>query len=218
VAEAIALSIRAALRRPPPSGSSAARSRAVGTAFFLGIGPLQEQQAFRRHLAPTRKSEWVVYAKLPFAGPKQVLEYVGHYTHRIAISNSRLVSIDNGKVHFRWTDCRHGRRDATKTLAADEFIRRFLIHVLPNGVRRIRYYGFLSNRQRKEKLALCHDLLGMPRTDDARLLPVPADYREVHERLTGTSLTQCPACSLGTMLVIDVLPAPKSRRFFCDTS
>jgi len=104
------------------------------------------------------------------------------------------------------------------TLAADEFIRRFLIHVLPDGFRRIRYYGFLCNRQREEKLALCRDLLEMPRTDEAGALPVAAVYRELYEGLTGISLSDCPACGLGTMLVIDVLPAPKPRRYFCDTS
>lgn len=186
--------------------------------FFSSLASLRHRPAFLRHLRPTRKSEWVVFAKPPFAGPKQVLEYVGRYTHRIAISNSRLLSIDGGKVRFRWKDYRHGRHHGTMTLAADEFIRRFLIHVLPDGFQRIRYYGFLCNRQRQDKLALCRHLLGMPQTNQASALPLAADYRDLYERLTGTSLTQCPVCGLGTMLVTDVLPAPKSRRFSSDTS
>ena len=96
--------------------------------------------------------KWVVYAKPPFAGPQQVLEYVGRYTHRVAISNNRLLDIDNGEVRFRWKDYRNGNRQKTMTLSADEFIRRFLLHVLPNGFQRIRYYGFLANRYRKQNL------------------------------------------------------------------
>ena len=114
--------------------------------FFSAQRHLHEPAAFRRHLAPACDTEWVVYAKRPFAGPQQVLDYVGRYTHRIAISNNRLLSIDDGKVRFRWKDYRHGNQHKTMTLEADEFIRRFLIHVLPDGFQRIRYYGFLGNR------------------------------------------------------------------------
>ena len=187
--------------------------------FFSSLTPLRQQPAFSRHLAPTRAAEWVVYAKPPFAGPEQVLSYIGRYTHRIAISNSRLLSIDDGKVRFRWKDYRHGCHHATMTLAADEFIRRFLIHVLPEGFQRIRYYGFLCNRQRAEKLTFCRQLLNMSQPDSeaiARLRSV--DYRELYERLTGTSLSQCPVCGLGTMLVIEVLPRPSACRYVCDTS
>src|SRR4029077_14446525 len=101
--------------------------------FFSAHRHLHERAAFRRHLAPAREAEWVVYAKPPFAGPAQVLDYVGRYTHRVAISNNRLISIDNDKVRFRWKDYRDGNRQKTMTLAAEEFIRRFLIHVLPDG-------------------------------------------------------------------------------------
>ena len=103
----------------------------------------------------------MVFAKRPFAGPAQVLDYVGRYTHRVAISNNRLVSIDDGKVRFRWKDYRDANRQKTMTLPADEFIRRFLIHVLPDGFHRIRYFGFLGNCHRKQKLARCRELLGM---------------------------------------------------------
>jgi Putative transposase len=112
-----------------------------------------------RHIAPTRKKDWVVYAKGPFAGPEQVLKYVARYTHRVAISNDRLLNITDGKVQFRWKDYRGGNRHKTMALPVEEFIRRFLLHVLPEGFQRIRYYGFLANRYRVEKLALCRQLL-----------------------------------------------------------
>lgn len=187
--------------------------------FFSTLQPLQERSAFLRHLAPARRAEWVVYAKRPFAGPQQVLTYVGRYTHRIAISNSRLLAIDDGKVRFRWKDYRHGNHDGSMTLTADEFIRRFLIHVLPDGFHRIRYYGFLCNRQRESKLARCRELLGMQPVEPAAAAPcLPNDYRKLHEALTGTSLTLCPACGRGHMLVIAVLERASTRRWVCDTS
>ena len=139
----------------------------------------------------------MVYAKPPFAGPHQVLSYVGRYTHRIAISNSRLLAIDDGKVRFRWKDYRHDNRHATMTLAADEFIRRFLIHVLPSGFQRIRYYGFLCNRRRQDKLARCRQLLGMASVVPAAASGTSGDYRDVYEALTGNSLRRCPSCDDG---------------------
>jgi hypothetical protein len=149
----------------------------------------------------------VVYAKRPFAGPAQVLDYVGRYTHRVAISNNRLVSMDGGQVSFRWKDYRDDNRQKTMTLPAEEFIRRFLIHVLPDGFHRIRYFGFLANCHRARKLALCRKLLGMapagPATDP------PADYRDRLEALTGQSLRECPHCHTGIMVVIDCIAAPK---------
>jgi hypothetical protein len=129
------------------------------------LEPLGERRAFQRHLAPARKAEWCVYAKPPFAGPEQVLAYVARYTHRVAISNNRLLDIADGKVRFGWKHYRDGNRQETMTLAADEFIRRFLLHVLPEGFQRIRYYGFLANRYREQKLARCRQLLAMPQPE-----------------------------------------------------
>jgi hypothetical protein len=129
--------------------------------FFSALEPLRDRSAFLRHLAPAHETEWVVYAKRPFAGPEQVLDYVGRYTHRVAISNNRLLDIEQSKVTFRYKDYRHDSQQKTMTLDAEEFIRRFLLHVLPNGFQRIRYYGFLGNRYRNEKLARCRQLLGM---------------------------------------------------------
>ena len=160
-------------------------------------------------------TEWVVYAKRPFAGPAQVLDYVGRYTHRVAISNNRLVSMDNDKVRFRWRDYRDGNRQKTMTLQGGEFIRRFLVHVLPDGFRRIRYYGFLGNCHRAQKLALCRELLGMVPT--ARADP-PADYRDRFETLTGQSLRACPHCQTGVMAVISCIPRPMACQLGPDTS
>ena len=127
-------------------------------AFFSALAHLKEPDAFQRYLAPVRRAEWVVYAKRPFAGPEQVLEYVGRYTHRVAISNNRILDIEDGKVRFQWKDYRRGGQQKPMTVNADEFIRRFLIHVLPSGFQRIRYYGLLGNRYRKDKLARCREL------------------------------------------------------------
>jgi Putative transposase len=129
--------------------------------FFSAHRHLHEPAAFRRYLSPAHNTEWVIYPKRPFAGPAQVLDYLGRYTHRVAISNNRLVSMDNDKVRFRWKDYRDGSSQKIMALEAWEFIRRFLIHVLPDGFHRIRYYGFLGNCHRARKLAQCRELLGM---------------------------------------------------------
>ena len=183
--------------------------------FFSAHRHLHEPVAFRRYLAPAHGTDWVVYAKRPFAGPAQVLDYVGRYTHRVAISNNRMVSMDDGKVRFRWKDYRDGSSQKIMTLEAGEFIRRFLIHVLPDGFHRIRYYGFLGNCHRVRKLALCRELLGMvtPASADP-----PADYRDRFEALTGRSLRVCPLCHAGIMVVIDCIARPKVCQPVPDTS
>jgi hypothetical protein len=154
--------------------------------FFSAHRHLHEPSAFGRYLAPAWNANWVVYAKRPFDGPEQFLDYVGRYRHRVAISNNRLVSMDDGKVRFHWKDYRDDNRRKTMSLPAAEFIRRFLIHVLPDGFHRIHYFGFLSNCHRAQKLALCRELLGMARAEPAA--DPPADYRERFEALTGLSL------------------------------
>jgi len=166
--------------------------------FFAAYRHLHEPVAFRRYLAPLHGTEWVVYAKRPFAGPAQVLGYVGRYTHRVAISNNRLMSMDNGKVRFRWKDYRDGNRQKTMTLDGGEFVRRFLIHALPDGFHRIRYYGFLGNCHRTQKLERCRELLGMGPPEP---VAPPADYRDRFEALTGRSLHACPHCQTGIMVV-----------------
>jgi hypothetical protein len=175
--------------------------------FFGSLEPLREPSAFARQIARAKSVEWVVYAKRPFAGPQQVLDYVGRYTHRVAISNNRLVDIEDGQVHFQWKDYRDNSQVKTMSLSADEFIRRFLIHVLPEGFQRIRYYGFLGNRYRQRKLALCRRLLGMHIPAQQTAASPPAkDHRDRYKELTGRSLHQCPQCRQGQMVIVELLP------------
>lgn len=183
-----------------------------GKLQFLGrLEPLCERLTFVRHLAELKQQEWVVYAKSPFAGPQQVLDYVGRYTHRVAISNNRLLDSENDQVRFQWKDYRIGGDVKTMTLSADEFIRRFLLHVLPNGFQRIRYYGFLGNRYRQAKLAQCRRLLGMHESDQPHVEPAEEDYRDQYEDLTGTSLRECPQCKRGRMVLVALLPRSSDR-------
>jgi len=186
--------------------------------FFSSLELLGDRSSFLDYLAPLRQAEWVVYAKRPFAGPEQVLDYVGRYTHRVAISNNRLLDIAEGKVTFRYKDYRHDAQQKTMTLKADEFIRRFLLHVLPAGFQRIRYYGFLANRYREQKLTCCRELLNMPEPEPTAL-ETSKNYRERYEKLTGSSLWQCPVCRRGRMLVTAILPrSPHRKTAITDTS
>jgi hypothetical protein len=186
--------------------------------FFSSLESLRERSSFLDYLAPLREAEWVVYAKRPFAGPEQVLNYVGRYTHRVAISNNRLLDIAEAKVTFRYKDYRHDAQQKTMTLEAEEFIRRFLLHVLPEGFQRIRYYGFLANRYREQKLAHCRELLDMPPPEPSAL-DGAKDYRERYEELIGPSLRECPVCHQGHMLVIEILPrCPHTKMAITDTS
>jgi Putative transposase/Transposase zinc-binding domain len=164
-----------------------------GTSAYL-TKPL----AFHRLLASLRAREWRVYAKPPFGGPEQVLAYLGRYTHRVAISNHRLLKLENGQVTFRWKDYARGSQPSLMTLSTDEFIRRFLLHVLPRGFQRLRQFGLLGNRRRRHKLALCRTLLGTA-SPTITNQPLPRDYQSLYQTVTGQSLKQCPACRAGTM-------------------
>ena len=190
---------------------------ATGELVFLGdLAPLADPAAFTAHLAPIRKAEWVVFAKRPFAGPEQVLSYLGRYTHRVAIANSRIVGIEDGKVRFRWKNYRKPGKPKVMTLDADEFIRRFLTHVVPDGFRRIRHYGFLANGQRGIRLATIRASLDVPTpsTDAA-----PNDYRTFYAQLTGRSLDICRCCG-GMMIEIAIFgrSRPRVSPTWCDTS
>lgn len=177
--------------------------------FFSELEPLRDPKNFAHYLDPWRQAEWVVYAKPPFGGPRQVLEYLGRYTHRVAISNQRLLGMQDGQVSFRWKDYKHQQRPKTMTLSADEFIRRFLLHALPPGFQRIRYYGLFANIHRRDAVTLCRNLLLAPVPE---LLPCPAgqDYRDLYETLTGESLRRCPKCGVGAMIIIEVLARGQS--------
>jgi len=190
-------------------------------AFFGSLADRADAHTFARHLAAMRRVDWVVYAKRPFAGPEQVLAYLGRYTHRVAITNGRLLAIAEGQVSFRWRDYRHRNKGKVMTLSTDEFIRRFLLHTLPDGFHRIRHYGFLANGHRAAKLALIRQLLATP---SPNATPPLADYRERYKQLTGRALDVCPCCG-GRMALIGELartaPHVAMRRtdaFWMDTS
>jgi hypothetical protein len=160
-----------------------------------------------------------VVSKPPFAGPQQVVDYVGRYTHRVAIYNHRIVDIEGGQVKFNWRDYRHNNQQKPMILSADEFIGRFLLHVLPSGFHRIRYYGFLGNRHRKEKLEHCRQLLGRASPRESPSTPAtPQDYRDRFERLTGHSLRECPVCLRGHMIPVTILAKVRSSPAIQDTS
>lgn len=172
------------------------RAYEKGKLSFHGVCAfLTKPTAFNRLLKSVRTREWWVYAKTPFGGPAQVLAYLGRYTHRVAISNHRLLSLKHGKVTFSWRDNSHGQMRSTMTLSAEEFMRRFLLHVLPRGFQRIRQFGLLANRRRDE-LARCRYLLG---ASDQTVESLCQDYKSLYQTVTGTSLQQCPACHTGTM-------------------
>jgi hypothetical protein len=174
--------------------------------FFTDLGGLANISAFRSYLAPLRKTEWVVYAKPPFAGPAQVLAYLARYTHRVAIANSRLVELDADHVSFCWKDYRDNGSHKVKVmrLGAGEFIRRFLLHVLPNGFHRIRYYGLFANGHRAEKLLLCRTLL------DASLSPADPGNTDPEEPGVGRPHL-CPCCG-GRMTIIEIIECARPPR------
>ena len=179
--------------------------------FYHALAALHDAGAWARYLAPLARAEWVVYAKPPFGGPERVLEYLGRYTHRVAIANHRLVDFAAGEVAFRWKDYRHQSRHKVMRLAAPEFVRRFLLHVLPPGFQRIRHYGLLANRHRAAKLTRCRQLLAAP-APVVTLAAAPLDYRDRYQQLTGKSLRDCPQCGQGHMVCIDTfLPGALPR-------
>jgi hypothetical protein len=179
-----------------------------GKLRFRGrLKALARPERFQHLLDETVRTEWVVYAKPPTKGPATVLKYLARYTHKTAISNSRLVSLTDDQVTFGWKDYAHGGRRGTMTLEAVEFVRRFLMHVLPSGFVRVRHYGLLANRHRQEKLAKCRELLGMavsPQGDPAPTDPDPVTP-PVHEA-TVTPTRVCPRCGAGRMVVVAEFP------------
>jgi hypothetical protein len=176
--------------------------RAGQLRFFGEFAALAEATAFAEWLAPLRACEWVVYAKRPFAGPAAVLAYLSRYTHRVAISNQRLVTLDERGVTFRWKDYRaKGRtRHKTMTLGADEFMRRFLLHVLPSGFHRIRHYGLIANARRRENLARARELLSPPAPN------APQDSQETTGMAGSAPATfVCPNCG-APLIIIETVP------------
>jgi predicted Zn-ribbon and HTH transcriptional regulator len=150
-----------------------------------------------------REKNWIVYAKKPFGSPQTVLDYLGRYTHRVALSNDRILKVANGEVTLSYRDRRDEDRKKSMTLDAQEFIRRFLLHVLPEGFVRIRHFGFLANRTKKHSLPQCRKLLGL----NPALPEIPKrSAQDLLRELTGIDLSRCPSCRLGTMIVVGELP------------
>ena len=177
--------------------------------FFGNHAPLTDAKAFAAYLAPLRSSEWVVYSKRPFGGPKEVLRYLARYTHRVAISNRRLIACDEKGVSFKWKDYRleGPERYKVMTLATHEFIRRFLIHVLPSGFHRIRYYGLLASGKRADNIARARELLALP------LLPIEAiKAASTNANEPQTPKHPCPCCG-GPMIIIDTFQRGSSPRY-----
>lgn len=177
------------------------------------------QQAYERRKLPAannetralRKTNWTVYAKKPFGAPQTVLDYLGRYTHRVALSNDRILKVENGEVTLSYRDRKDGNRKKTLLLDAQEFIRRFLLHVLPDGFMRIRHFGFLANRSKKQALAQCRRLLKL-----APALPQSSSLsaKDLLLKITGIDLSRCPCCQNGTMIVVgDLAPISRSSRW-----
>ena len=177
--------------------------------FHGRLAELAQPQAFQQLLSACYGTKWVVYAKPPFGSPEQVLKYLARYTHRVAISNQRLISLEDGRVTFRWKNYAAGNQQQTMTLTAVEFLRRFLLHLVPSHFVRIRHYGFLANRHRAEKLARCRKLLGVmvPETP-----PEPAAEPAVNgESKDEHDSQRCPACG-GRMQIVGHCPRPGGRQ------
>jgi Putative transposase/Transposase zinc-binding domain len=159
--------------------------------------------AANNEIKAARQKSWVVYVKKPFGSPQTVLDYLGRYTHRVALSNDRILNVQNGKVTLSYRDRKDGDRKKTLPLEAHEFIRRFLLHVLPEGFMRVRHFGFLANRSKKQALTQCRKLLGA----NPALLQSPSESaKDLLLRITGIDLSRCPSCHNGTMIVVAELP------------
>ena len=181
----------------------------AGTLKLAGSSaPLTDPTAQRRLFNTLHQKPWVVYAKRSFAGPEQVLDYLGRYTHRVAISNNRLVSCNHTEVRFRYKDYAHGNRRKVMALDPTEFIRRFLLHVLPSGFMRIRHYGVLANRAKGEKLAAARTALDHPSVAQPQQ---PESVEAFWLRVAHLDVHQCPHCHVGRMLVIGPISAPSAR-------
>ena len=166
--------------------------------FFGQLADLAKPARFHAWLRKSSDTEWVVYAKPPFGGPEDVLKYLARYTHRVAISSSRLLSLDNGRVTFRWRDSKHCNQIKSMTLDAIEFIRRFLLHILPSGFVKIRHFGLLSNRNRRSALALCRKHLNAASCADGPALILTHEQRSAVEH-------RCPFCHAGALRIVEWL-------------
>ena len=172
--------------------------------IFAGqIADLAIKENFSDFLNQLWKKEWVVYSKAPFNGPQKVLDYLGRYTHRVAIGNHRIVNVADGLVTFKYVDRADGDKCKQLTVSAEEFIRRFILHTIPDSYKRIRHFGFLANRYKKQNLGRCRELLGLQ--PDLPQMPDETTPEKML-RLTGTDIMKCPCCKHGCMKRIMELP------------
>ena len=174
--------------------------------FFGEFVNLKEPLNFKELLKASASKAWVVYAKRPFAGPEQVLDYLGRYTHRVAISNHRLLSFNEKEVVFSWRDCRNGNKVKIMRLDPLSFLKRFLLHILPPGFMKIRYYGFLGNPCKKEVILLCKNLLGQAEPVPQQKHNESVTWLELMIELTGVDPSLCPNCQKGHMKLVKEIP------------
>lgn len=179
-----------------------------GKLKFIGeIRSLGDTPKFQMMMDELYRQEWVVYCKPPFRSAQYVIEYLGRYTHRVAISNNRIVKVEQEKVTFRWRDYKDGNKNKQMTLEAFEFIRRFLLHILPNNFVKIRHYGLLSNRNRKTKLRRCREIFGVGSNREQQSTESES-WEELLFELTGIDPHLCPCCKKGRMVTREILPPP----------
>jgi hypothetical protein len=169
---------------------------------------LNKKQSFEKLLNSLYNQEWVTYCKPPFRDSEQLLEYLGRYTHRVAISNHRIIKFEDGKVTFRWRDYKDNNQVKQMTLGVFEFIRRFLLHILPTGFVKIRHYGILSNRSRCTKLKKCREFLGM--ITDKTKQKTKLSWEDLLRQLTGIDLRECPVCGQGKMITHEIIHANRN--------
>ena len=168
------------------------------------IARLQGEKQFLTFIETLRSKQWITYAKQPFGGPEQVLEYLGRYTHRVAITNNRIIAIDDGQVRFRYRDRSDGNKEKELTISAEEFIRRFLLHILPNGFTKIRYYGFLAHANKNTCIDLIRALI---RSNVKYAKKTPETIQQMMLRLTGIDICCCPQCGKGKMVYLRPITA-----------
>jgi hypothetical protein len=183
--------------------------RALKRAQLVLPGPLAEPKRFAQMMEVLAGKNWICFSRPPFSHPNKMLEYLSRYTHRIALSNQRLLAIEGGEVTFSYRDRKDRNRKKELTISATEFITRFLQHVIPKGMPRMRHYGILCNRCKDEHLARCRELLGQPQVERKEL---PTDRVELYQHFTGCDILRCPACAQGMMEVVEKVARPWRER------
>lgn len=172
--------------------------------FKIEFPDYRKDKKLNRLLNDLYNKKWITYCKKPFGGPQQVLEYIGRYTHRVAITNNRIIKIENGRVFFKWRDYKDGNKIKIMSLDADEFIRRFLMHVLPAGFMKIRYFGILASRNKKHTLSRCRSIKGL-KTNRQEDKDDSLTWQDWFFKVTGVDIACCPKCKKGRMLTLETI-------------